>query len=321
MSRGEFDIIRDYFRRRAGQREDLLLGIGDDGAVVKAAGELAWVVDTINSGVHFPEDAPAHVVGHRVLAVNLSDMVAMGADPRWALLALTLPVAEEAWLDDFCDGFFRLAGEAGCVLAGGDLTRGPLAATVTLLGPLHGRAVTRAGARVGDDILVSGTLGDARAGLDIALGDGAPADGAEAFLLNRYLYPAPRLALAPLLPRYAHAALDLSDGLCADLSHMLEASGVGAELSLAELPLSEALAAHAPEEARRLALAGGDDYEIVCAVDPGQREAFMAAAAAAGVSLTRIGRVTDDKELRVLDEAGEPEPLPGSFRHFGDHDA
>jgi len=326
MSQGEFDIIRDYFRQRVGTRADLPIGIGDDGAVLEADGPLSWVIDTINAGVHFPDDAPGRAVGHRAMAVNLSDMVAMGAEARWALLSLTLPDADPDWLSDFCDGFFALAEQAGCLLAGGDLTRGPLAATVTLLGPLHYHAVTRSGAQPGDDLLVSGTLGDARAGLDIALGDGHAADSAEEALLRRYLYPEPRLALAPLLPRFANAALDISDGLCADLGHMLAASGVGADIQPARLPLSDALKAHATEEAAMLALAGGDDYEILCAVPPDRSEAFMLAAREHDVPLSRIGRITREGGLRVLDSDGEPYDapdgiLPAGFQHFGDQNA
>lgn len=322
MSQGEFDLIHQYFRQRVPARPNLPLGIGDDGAVVRPdERDLVWVLDTINAGVHFPDGAPGRAVGHRVLAVNLSDMVAMGADPHWCLLSLTLPTPDGAWLEGFCEGFFGLCEQSGTTLAGGDLTRGPLAASVTLLGPLHARAVTRQGARPGDHLLVSGTLGDARAGLDIALGGGGAADAVEAWLLDRYLYPAPRLALAPLLPEYANAAIDLSDGLCPDLGHVLEESGVGAEIHLDRLPLSEALMAHAGEEAGHLALAGGDDYEILASVPPAQRDGFVAAAREAGVVLSDIGRVTMTGGIRVLDASGVAVPLPDGFSHFGETDA
>ena len=321
MSRGEFDIIRDYFRRRAGQREDLLLGIGDDGAVVKAAGELAWVVDTINSGVHFPEDAPAHVVGHRVLAVNLSDMVAMGAEARWMLLSLSLPEIRESWLSGFSHGLLSLADSAGITLAGGDTTRGPLAVTVTLLGPLHARPVTRGGAQAGDHILVSGTLGDARAGLDIALGSGEPADAVERALLSRYLYPEPRLGLSSLLSRHASAAIDLSDGLVSDLGHILAASGVGAVVDAHRLPTSDALKAHAPEEAQALAAAGGDDYEILCTASDSAAPGLVAAAKEVGITLTQIGQIRREPGLVIADDQGRPFDVDGSYSHFGEDDA
>jgi len=322
MSQREFDLIHDFFAKRVSPAEDLPVGIGDDGAVLSpGAGRLAWVIDTINEGVHFPPDASGAAVGHRALAVNLSDMVAMGAAPRWMLLSLSLPSVDEDWLSDFSDGLLALAEKAGVSLAGGDTTRGPLSVAVTLLGPLHGEAVTRGGARPGDRLLVSGTLGDARAGLDIALGDGQPADAVESELLHRYLYPQARLALSPLLARHARAAIDLSDGLVGDLSHLLAASGVGAEIHSHRLPRSRALMAHAAEESESLALSGGDDYEILCAVDPASVQAMVEAAAEQGVTLSDIGQVSAEPGLKVLDANGRPVSPESGFSHFGAEDA
>ncbi|MCP1727138.1 thiamine-monophosphate kinase [Natronospira proteinivora] len=322
MSQREFDLIQRYFRQAVSPAADLPVGIGDDGAVVLAGNtNLAWVMDTINEDVHFPHDAPGAAVGHRALAVNLSDMVAMGAQPRWMLLSLCLPEVDEAWLADFSDGLLSLARDSGVTLAGGDTTRGPLSVAVTLLGPLHGQAVQRSGARPGDRLLVSGTLGDARAGLDIALGDGHAADAVESELLKRYLYPQARLALSPLLARHARAAIDLSDGLVGDLTHLLSASGVGATIHSQRLPRSRALMAHAEEESDALALSGGDDYEILCAVAPEAVETLVREAAAEGIMLSDIGEITQGPELTVLDRDGQPVPLEAGFSHFGDDDA
>lgn len=323
MSGREFDLIRDHFRARVAAASDLPVGIGDDGAVLRPpAGELVWAIDTVNEGRHFPAGAPGAEVGHRALAVNLSDMVAMGARARWALLSLTLPDApDDQWVSDFADGFLALAERAGVVLAGGDMTGGATAATVTLLGPLCETPVTRGGARPGDRVLVSGTLGDARAGLPLALGE-RPVAGADAeWLLERYRHPRPRLALAPLLGRYATAAIDVSDGLCADLGHVLAASGVGAEIALEKLPVSAALSRHADASARALALEGGDDYEILCTVPPAEVDRFRAEAEAAGVRMTAIGDVRKAAGLTVRGPDGESLPLPDGFSHFGDDDA
>ncbi|MEA5444505.1 thiamine-phosphate kinase [Gammaproteobacteria bacterium AB-CW1] len=323
MSQREFELIRRLFRERVQAADDLPVGIGDDGAVLRVeAGELVWAIDTINAGVHFPTDAPAHAVGHRVLAVNLSDLVAMGATARWALLSLSLDeTPDEKWLEGFCAGFFELAERAGVVLGGGDMTRGPLAASVSLLGRAGQAVVTRRGARLGDWLLVSGTLGDARAGLDIALGDDHVINEHERSLLARYLYPEPRLGLSEPLARYATSAIDLSDGLCADLGHLLRESGVGAELALDQLPLSPALRAHAAEEAPELALAGGDDYEILCTAGPDQVEALESSAQAAGLTLQRIGRIVEQRGLQIRNAEGERVSPPTGFSHFGETDA
>jgi len=322
MAQREFDIIQRYFRDAVGPSRDLPVGIGDDGAVLAPSpGSLAWVVDTINEDIHFPQDAPPAAIGHRALAVNLSDMVAMGACPRWMLLSLSLPEIREPWLAGFSQGLLDLARATGVTLAGGDTTRGPLAITVTLLGPLHGKAVTRSAAREGDRILVSGTLGDARAGLDIALGSGEAADAVEAELLNRYLYPHARLALSELLAEHANAAIDLSDGLVGDLGHVLTASQLGAQIRADQLPVSEALMAHAPEEAQSLALAGGDDYEILCTVSPERVSGLIEAARQRGVRLTDIGYCCREPGLSAVDDQGQAVELEASFSHFGEDDA
>lgn len=315
MSASEFDIIRQRFQARVRPDAQVPVGIGDDGAVLNPGqGEHAWVVDTINEGVHFTLGSPGRAVGHRTLAVNLSDMVAMGAAPRWALMSLSLPEPDGVWLDDFCDGFFELAEQAGTHLAGGDLTRGSLAVTVTLLGPLYGERVLRSGARPGDRVLVSGTLGDARGGLEQVRRGASGPDPDQDRLVDRYRFPQPRLELAPLLPGRATAAIDVSDGLAADAGHIAEASGVGMELDGDAVPLSSALRAIFPDQAREYALYGGDDYEILCTVPAEGLTDLMESAAAAGINLTEVGEVVAGSGVRL---AGEP--VGGSGRRAG-HD-
>jgi thiamine-monophosphate kinase len=321
MPLSEFEIIESWFRHRAGSDPELPVGIGDDGAVIRpGAGELAWVVDTVNAGVHFPEDCDPADLGHRVLAVNLSDLVAMAAVPRWCLLSLSLPEADRDWLDRFCDGFFALAGQAGVTLAGGDLTRGPLSATVTAIGRLAGRRVLRSGARAGDRVLVSGTLGDAHAGLELAL-SGEPLDEAARWLRQRYLRPEPRLALVPLLAAEAGAAIDVSDGLAGDLGHILAASGLGAEIEAESLPLSDELVQRlGPAAAREAALFGGDDYEICFTVSEEKVERVLEAAVASRTALSVIGRMTEAPGLRLREGTRIREIDPAAFRHFGSTD-
>jgi thiamine-monophosphate kinase len=222
------------------------------------------------AGVHFPPDVPADAVGHRVLAVNLSDLAAMGARPAWALLALTLPAADEHWLAEFAAGFAGLARAHDVALVGGDTTRGPLTVTVQLLGHVpHGRALTRSGGRAGDLLYVSGSPGDAGAGLAIEQGRlRAPAEAAP-YLRERFLLPTPRVALGERLREHARACIDVSDGLLGDAGKLAAASGVGLEISFEELPVSGALERTlGGEAARELALTAGDDYELLFAVDP-----------------------------------------------------
>ena len=319
MSMSEFDIIRQRFKARVRPDAQVPVGIGDDGAVLNpGSGEHAWVVDTINEGVHFTLGSPGRAVGHRTLAVNLSDMVAMGAAPRWALMSLSLPEPDGVWLDDFCDGFFELAERAETHLAGGDLTRGSLAVTVTLLGPLHGERVLRSGARPGDRVLVSGTLGDARGGLEqVRRGQRDPGPD-EARLVDRYRFPEPRLELAPLLPGRATAAIDVSDGLAADAGHIAEASGVGVQLDVAAVPLSSALRGVFPDQAQEYALYGGDDYEILCTVPPEDLTDLIESAAAAGVNLSEVGEVIEGSGISL---SGVPGGAPGTHAghdHFRD---
>lgn len=309
----EFALIRRYFTRPAAG--DVLLGVGDDAALLQPPpGEaLVTTVDTLVAGRHFPLNTPPDAIAHKALAVNLSDLAAMGATPRWFLLALTLPEADDAFLEPFARGLWALADAAGVALVGGDTTRGPLAVSITALGTVKaGQALRRAGARPGDGIYVSGTVGDAGLGLRLALSPERvrlPPEEA-VFVRGRLDRPEPRLALGLALRGRATACLDVSDGLAQDLGHILTASGVGAELDVERLPLSPALRRLPPEEAWRLALSSGDDYEL-CFTGPAG-----GLPAEAGVPLTCIGRVTAEPGLRLRANGCDFRLDSPGYQHF-----
>jgi thiamine-monophosphate kinase len=314
-SLGEFEIIARYFSSHAG--ENVLLGIGDDAAVIDVHEPIVVAVDTIVGGVHFPPDLAAHAIGYRALAVNLSDFAAMGAKPKWATLALTLPAAEEAWLEGFAAGFFELAARFGVGLVGGDTTRGPLTASVQLIGTLTGgRFLRRGGGRVGDDVYVTGTLGDAAGALPL-LARGGTASAAEAELIARFEYPAPRVASGMALASVAAAAIDVSDGLVADLGHICEQSGCGARIEIELLPLSGALrTVYGAERGADFALGGGDDYELCFTASPERAAAVSAALEASGTPVARIGELVSGSGV-VCCRAGKPIPLTVSgYTHF-----
>lgn len=311
MALSESELITRYFRTCGAQRRDVALGVGDDAALLECPPgmQLVAATDTLVAGLHFPTSVPAAAIGHRALAVNLSDLAAMGARPAWALLALTLPAADEAWLAQFAAGLGNLARAHEVALVGGDTTRGPLTITVQLLGHVpHGRALTRAGGRAGDLLFVSGTPGDAGAGLAIEQGRLAAPPQAAPYLRERFLLPTPRVALGQRLRDYARACIDVSDGLLGDAAKLAAASGVGLEIFCGELPLSAPLLQTlGPDAARELALTAGDDYELVFAVDPARAaelERELPAAqwnyrqigvlrAAPGAVLTRDGTVME----------------------------
>jgi len=270
MPLSEFALIERYFRTCGAQRADVRLGVGDDAALLAmpAGCDLVAATDTLVAGVHFPAGSPPASIGHRALAVNLSDLAAMGARPAWALLALTLPQADEAWLGEFAAGFDALARAHPVALVGGDTTRGPLCVTVQLLGHVPGgSALTRGGGRPGDVLFVSGTPGDAGAGLALEQGRLEAPPEARAYLRERFLLPTPRMALGQRLREHASACIDVSDGLLADAGKLAAASHTGAELVFGDVPVSEPLlAALGEERARELALTAGDDYELCFAV-------------------------------------------------------
>jgi thiamine-monophosphate kinase len=307
----EFDLIERIRRRTAQARDDVRLDIGDDAAVlaVPTGQELVVAVDTLVEGVHFPHGTAAIDIGWKALAVNLSDLAAMGASPAWALLALTLPAADAAFVEAFAEGFALLAQPHRLALVGGDTTRGPLCISVVVHGFVPaGKALTRRGARIGDAILVTGTLGDAAAGL-LAVQQRRVNDDEHGalrdFLIDRLNRPTPRLAAGMALREKASACIDISDGLLADLGHICHASGVAAEIDAPMLPYSSALLSlHDEASALRFALAGGDDYEL-CFTVPAQRVADVQAdLARLGCGVTRIGRIVEGAGVRGRDGNG-----------------
>jgi thiamine-monophosphate kinase len=312
---GEFAIIDRYFRDLGVVRAEVALGVGDDAALLRPppGHEIAITTDTLVAGVHFPADMPARAVGHRALAVNLSDLAAMGAEPAWGLLALTLPRADEAWLQGFAQGFGELARRWNVALIGGDTTRGALSVTVTVMGLLpEGVALRRDGARAGDRVLVSGEIGAAALAVE-SLEGRIQLDPEEAGVCRRALeYPEPAVAAGMALRGLASAAIDVSDGLIADLGHILEASGVGARVDPQALPVAGPLARL---DLRALAASGGDDY-VLCVTVPAERlEAAHAAVAAVGGRLHEIGVCEPEPGLRGLEALGI-DPAAGGWDHF-----
>lgn len=322
MSLGEFELIRRFFTQAGPRRADVSLGIGDDAALVRVpeGTELVVAVDTVVSGVHFPEDTSPADIGYRALAVNLSDIAAMGAMPAWATLALTLPTVDETWLAAFCEGFFALARRHDVMLIGGDTTSGPLSVTVQIMGHVpSGTALRRSGARAGDLIVVSGHVGEAAAGLALVKQSvKAETRSSGERLRERFFRPEPRVALGQALRPIASAAIDVSDGLAADLRHILEASHVGARLELERLPISQELAGSVGRErAQELALAGGDDYELCFTLAP-DREALLARVAAdAACELTRVGVIEKGSGLRLFLGGVETRIAARGYDHFG----
>ena len=303
----EFALIRRYFDRKVGT-PDIVAGIGDDGAiVVPAAGKhQVQVIDTLVEGVHFPPAASASDIGYRVVAVNLSDIAAMGARPRWMTLALTLPQKDDRWIEAFADGLFEAAAEHDVTLIGGDTTSGnAVVATVQITGDVDPEmALLRSGARVGDRIFVTGTLGDAAAGLQL-INRGESND----FLLRRFWRPTARVHTGMRLAGHATAAIDVSDGLLGDLKKLLEASNVGALIDIERVPLSTAIRSRFDvNEQRHLALTGGDDYELC----------FTAGDAALpdDLAATAIGIITASGELQCRCDGAIVDFDDSGYRHF-----
>ncbi|MBB3284124.1 thiamine-monophosphate kinase [Mitsuaria sp. BK037] len=321
---GEFDLIDRFFGRdaRAGRTEGgaVALGIGDDCALLTPTAGHQWLVtaDMLVEGRHFLSTVSPRRLGHKALAVNLSDLAACGATPRAFFLSLALPRVDEAFLAGFAQGLFELADAQGIVLAGGDTTAGPLNLNITAMGEVPaGQALLRSGARVGDDLWVSGTLGDARLALEVFRGTLSLSAAQFDEVRLRMEMPEPRVALGKALRGLATSAVDVSDGLAGDLGHVLRRSNVGATLRLADLPRSAVLGAM-PEDLQRLCLlTGGDDYELVFTAPPDARQRVLEAGRAAGTPVYRIGRIESAPGLRVVDGLGHPvQDLPRSFDHF-----
>ena len=316
----EFDLIKQYFVRARPAHAALALGIGDDCALLQptAGMQLAISTDMLVENRHFFAGADPRCLGHKALAVNLSDLAAMGATPLAFTLALALPKADRTWLAGFSEGLFALADQHGCELIGGDTTRGPLNICITVFGEIApGRALRRSGARVGDDIWVSGSLGDARLTL-AGLRDEFPVDQATLALASPRMHvPEPRVALGAALAGLAHAALDISDGFVGDLGHILAASAVGARVNVDALPAGPALARQETTTRRQFCAQGGDDYELCFTAAADRRDAIEAAARAAGTAVTRVGVIEQQTGLRLVDAANAPVDLHAAgFDHF-----
>lgn len=323
MAFGEFDLIETYFTHRLPQRDDVTVGIGDDGAVasVPEKSDLVVVTDTMVQGIHFDQDTPARAIGHKIIAVNLSDLAAMGAEPAWISLALTLPEINDEWLTGFAHGLREICEYYNCQLIGGDTTQGPLSITVTAHGFVpKGKAIRRGGAKPGDWLYVSGTLGDAGLALAARQHRQKLNPDYERRLTERLYFPSARVALGQSLRGIASSAIDVSDGLLADVGHILKASHVGARISVDELPLSLAVTESlSAEQAITYALTSGDDYELLFTVPEAQRGLFDTVTAHSPSKPVCIGRITNEPELvqlRFGDEAWElPEGIAG-FEHF-----
>jgi thiamine-monophosphate kinase len=312
----EFDLIRRFFTRPT---PSAILGVGDDAALLRISEgmELAVSTDMLVSGTHFLPDTDPFLLGHKTLAVNLSDLAAMGATPRWATLALSLPGPNENWLKKFSEGFFTLANEHGIELIGGDTTRGPLNLCVTIMGEVpKGKALRRSGAKAGDDIWVSGVLGMAALGLAYLQGKTELSEDDRLFCLAALHKPQPQVALGLALRDIAHSAIDISDGLLADLGHILECSQLGAELQFDVIPrvstgnIDAALL-------QQCVLAGGDDYELCFTAPVEKRGAVEAIAQKQQLPLTRIGMILAEPGCSVRTEAGGMIKLKESgYDHF-----
>ena len=314
----EFDLIQRHFTRPAA---NAVLGVGDDCALLSVTNgmDLAISTDTMVSGTHFFPDVDPEHLGHKALAVNLSDIAAMGAMPYWATLALTLPNVNHDWLAAFAKGFFDLALEYDVSLIGGDTTRGPLTMTVTIMGEVPaGAALRRGGAKPGNDVWVSGNIGDAA--LAVAHRHGrivlAEEDYREAVM--RLYEPTPRVSLGQALRGLATSAIDVSDGLLADLTHICRLSGVGATIELPNVPVSAIGAKHLGTGPGRSAIvAGGDDYELCFTAHPNSRESIQELTDVLGVPLTRVGQVKRGKGVSLLGHDGKPVKVDGrGYDHF-----
>ncbi len=317
----EFNLIEEYFTWNA-VPSGIAVPVGDDAAVldIPENHQLVTSIDTLISGVHFPKNTPAHAIGHKALAVNLSDLAAMGATPKWFTLALTLPEIEQTWLESFSRGLKEIAQKHQCFLVGGDTTRGPLSISIQVMGVVEkDKALLRSGAKSDDKIYVTGTLGDAVVGLHTILNDKKHLidvdvdENDKNFCQKRLNYPTPRLAQSQIIKELASSCIDISDGLLQDLSHILKSSNKGARLDLPVLPLSMVLQKLEKEEATNFALSGGDDYELLFTI-PKHKEAELKKALGSDVSC--IG-VIDKNINKITDLKGNELTIKG-YNHFND---
>jgi len=310
----EFELIERYFQRQAGNAATVSLGIGDDCALldVPHGHQLAVSMDTLLIGVHFPDTTSAFDIGYKSLAVGLSDLAAMGATPAWATLSLSIPQLDSDWLAAFSDGFFQLADQHQITLVGGDTIKGPLSITVQVHGFIpNGAALKRSGAKVGDLVCVSGRVGDGALGLKMALGE----LNRQSKPLEKLNRPEPQVALGLALRNRAHSCIDISDGLAADLGHILKASGVGALLEADQLPLSQELLQQTRAAAEQMALFGGDDYELCFTIPPHALQELLTQQGLA--KITVIGQIETEQGLRISHHDGiKTLSSANGFDHF-----
>ena len=315
MALAEFSLIEKYFAALGSSRADVLLGVGDDAAQLMIPNNMSLVaaIDTMVAGVHFPEATAPREIGYKLLAVNLSDMAAMGAEPSWFTLALTLPDCDEHWLAEFSAGMAELAEQHSVQLIGGDTTQGPLVLSLQAHGfvPVE-QCLKRSGAKVGDGIYVTGTLGDAALGLKVAL-EGAEYTDSE-YLLSRLNRPTPRVVIGMALRGVANSAIDISDGLLVDLAHICQRSGVGAKLLMERIPLSEAYRSNS--QTPDIALSGGDDYELCFTAATSQHAAVMAIAEQYHCKIHRIGEVVEQSGIHCFLDGHLYQPTGHGYQHF-----
>ncbi len=325
MPCGEFSLIKQYFTSQPVKRKDVSTGIGDDCAIltVPEKQQVAISTDTLVSGIHFLPTIPPEDLAYKALAVNISDLAAVGADPAWASLALTLPKVDNDWLEAFSRSLFALAEYYSIQLIGGDTTKGPLSLTITIQGLVpQGMALLRSGAKIGDWIYVTGFLGDSAAGLAVLQNRLQPSQPeSRDYFITRHLRPQPRLLQGQALRSLASAAIDISDGLISDLNHILTASGCGARINLDALPYSTAMKSQvSKEQAEIWALSGGEDYELCFTVPEINRGALDIALAHTGADFHCIGQIMPIAEgIRYLREGKEVHPNLKGFDHFGDN--
>ncbi|MBU2278938.1 MAG: thiamine-phosphate kinase [Gammaproteobacteria bacterium] len=318
---GEFELIAQCFSQAGRSRADVVIGVGDDGAVVQVRDgfDLVVTTDTMVEGVHFFPDVDPRALGHKLVAVNVSDLAAMGAEPAWLSLAITLPKVDDSWLQAFAEGLSETADYYNCQLIGGDTTRGPLTLTVIAKGLVpRGKVLTRSGAKVGDYIYVTGTLGDAALGLKLVQEQVEVSKKHRAHILQRFHYPTARVALGQALRTIASSCMDISDGLCGDLPHILNRSKVGAIVDVCKIPMSQALKDSCDwQSALQCALSGGEDYELVFTVPENKRGSLEVLLSPYGVPMSCIGRITGLAGKLELKQGDQPFVYQHSgYQHF-----
>jgi len=321
MTTSEFTLIEKYFTGKQNQREDVLLGIGDDAAITRipANQTLVTTIDTLVEATHFFADTNAFDVGYKAAAVNLSDVAAMGAQPRWATLALTLPSVDQQWLAQFSEGLFTLLNKYNVQLIGGDTTRGPLSITIQLTGTvIEGKEITRSSAQPGDQIYVTGTLGDAGLALLVAQNKLSIDSEFREEIASRLNRPTPRVNQGLALRDIASSMIDISDGLLCDLNHILKASGVGARIAVDTIPLSNSLSSMMSKSPNwDIPLSAGDDYELCFTISPLKEAALHDAFKNFSCPVTRIGEITIEQGLHCLCGDEVIKTNKSGFNHFG----